>query len=105
MDLDESVLSLTGMIPKGRVTSYGELAGLLGNANLARAVGQALKRNKSPLKIPCHRVICSDGRVGGYSMGIPEKIELLKSEGIAIKDNRIRNFEEAFIGASELLSP
>ena len=62
MDFDELVLSLTKQIPRGKVTTYGELARFLGDIKLARAVGQALKRNSEPIKIPCHRVVCSDGR-------------------------------------------
>jgi len=105
MDFDELVLSLTKQIPRGKVTTYGELARFLGDIKLARAVGQALKRNSEPIKIPCHRVVCSDGRIGGYNGGISEKIKLLRSEGIIIRDNRVQNFKEVFFRASEMRLP
>lgn len=102
MEFDELVLSLAEKIPRGRVTSYGELARFIGNVKLARAVGQALKRNPDPVKIPCHRVVCSDGGIGGYSRGIQEKIKLLRSEGIVIKDNRLQNLKKVLFSASEM---
>jgi len=105
MDFNELVLSLTKQILRGKVTSYGELARFLGDIKLARAVGQALKKNSEPIKIPCHRVVCSDGRIGGYSRGIPEKIRLLRSEGIVIRDNRVQNFKKIFFSASEMKLP
>jgi len=53
-------------IPPGKVLSYGELATKIGNPKAARAVGQALKKNPFPLVIPCHRVIASTGKIGGF---------------------------------------
>ncbi len=80
-------------VPKGKVTTYKEIAKALGNAHLARAVGLALNRNQTPIKIPCHRVVKSDGSVGGYKLGQNKKIELLKSEGIKIVNRKIQGFE------------
>ena len=105
MDFNELVLSLTKQIPKGKVTTYGELARFMGNSGLARAVGQVLKKNSEPIKIPCHRVVCSDGRIGGYNGGISEKIKLLRSEGIIIRDNRVQNFKRVLFRASEMRLP
>ncbi len=86
----ESVWKLAGKIPKGKVTTYKEIAGAL-NSRAYRAVGQALKRNPYAPEIPCHRVVCSDGRLGGY-MGRQKsgkKAELLKKEGIEIRNGKI----------------
>ncbi len=83
------VLSLVKRIPKGKVTTYKAIAEKL-NTKAYRAVGRALHDNKEPVLIPCHRVVCADGKVGGYSGGVKKKIELLKKEGISIKGGKIR---------------
>lgn len=72
-------------IPEGKVLTYKEVAERLGNAKLSRAVGSALNKNRDR-KVPCHRVIRSDGNVGGYNRSSREKIRLLRAEGIKIKN-------------------
>lgn len=67
-------------IPAGEVRSYAWVARTIGNPAACRAVGQALKRNPYPVIIPCHRVIRSDGTIGGYSRGISRKKKLLNYE-------------------------
>ena len=89
MSLQEKVFALLKKIPKGRVTSYKEMARKLGTS--PRAVGKALSANPHPIKIPCHRVVHADGRIGGYKLGVKKKISLLKEEGINIKSGRIEN--------------
>ena len=73
-------------IPKGQVKTYKEIATAIGKPNSARAVANACGKNPKPIKIPCHRVIRSDGSLGGYSAkgGASEKRRLLKKEGITI---------------------
>ena len=73
-------------IPKGEVRTYREIAFAIGKPNSARAVANACGRNPRPIEIPCHRVIRSDGRLGGYSGkgGISKKLRLLKKEGISL---------------------
>lgn len=73
-------------IPKGEVTSYKELAKRIGKPKAIRAVANAVGANPLPIKIPCHRVIHSDGTVGGYSGkgGIKAKKMLLKREGVIL---------------------
>ncbi|MDO8504579.1 MAG: MGMT family protein [Candidatus Liptonbacteria bacterium] len=75
------VLAVVKTIPMGRVMTYKEVAALAGNFRAARAVGAVLKTNFDP-SIPCHRVICSDGRPGGYNRGIGRKIRILAGEGV-----------------------
>lgn len=72
-------------IPKGQVRTYAEVARMIGRPRAARAVGQALKRNRWAPKIPCHRVIASDGSLGGYSApgGLAAKRRLLQKERAA----------------------
>jgi len=72
------------------VTTYGEIARILRTS--PRAVGQALRENPHPIKIPCHRVVKSDGRLGGYLGGVKKKIVLLRKEGIEVKNKKIVNF-------------
>lgn len=67
-------------IPRGEVRSYKWVAEKIGNPKATRAVAQALKRNPWPLIIPCHRVINSDGKTGGYVYGVPLKKLLQKLE-------------------------
>ncbi len=93
----ETVYQACSKIPKGKVSTYGELAKFLNSA--PRAVGQALKRNPYAPKVPCHRVIASDGKIGGFmgeSSGpeVNRKINLLKEEGVTIEAGEIKNFKE-----------
>ena len=94
MNFRDNVLSLTEEIPRGMVTTYGEIARNIGNVRLARAVGKVLNKNTRPVEIPCHRVVYSNGSIGGYSRGVKEKILLLESEGIVVRDNKIVDFEK-----------
>ena len=73
-------------IPRGKVMTYKELAKIIKHPNASRAVANACGKNPFPVKIPCHRVIRSDGKLGGYSGkgGIRTKKEILKSEGVKI---------------------
>ena len=74
-------------IPKGKVKTYKELARSIRKPKASRAVANACGKNPFPIKIPCHRVIRSDGRLGGYSGkgGIKTKRKLLRNEGVFIK--------------------
>lgn len=71
-------------VPYGTVVTYGELARMAGSPLAARAVGNAMSRNTMPVVVPCHRVIASGGRIGGFSSGLEWKRELLKLEGVDI---------------------
>jgi len=93
MKFSQKVYELCKKIPKGRVSTYKILAEKL-NSRAYRAVGQALNKNPNPRKIPCHRIVASNGDLCGYSTGLKNKNRLLKSEGISIKNNKIQGFEE-----------
>ena len=80
-EFEERVYAVVRAIPKGQVRSYRWVASRLGNPGLARAVGQALHRNPDCRRTPCHRVIRSDGALGGYAFGLPRKRALLRAEG------------------------
>lgn len=98
---ENRVYQIIKKIPKGKVLTYKQVAEKLGNVKLARAVGNALNKNRDlhppkfskktwEGKVPCHRVIRSDGSVGGYVKGTKKKIELLKKEGMIIIRNKIK---------------
>jgi len=70
------LLTLGEKVPYGSTVSYGELASLAGAPNAARAVGTALRSNQFPLFLPCHRVIRSDGSIGGFQGGSESGVRL-----------------------------
>lgn len=80
------VLEETRRVPRGQVSTYAEIARRIGNPKAVRAVGQALRRNPIPIVVPCHRVIASDGTLGGYAgnMRDKRKIQLLQLEGVML---------------------
>ncbi len=88
------VLELIKRIPKGRVSTYSDIAKALGNPKASRVVGNALNKNPHPIIVPCHRVVRSDGTIGGYAFGQKEKIGLLESEGIRIINGKVADFDK-----------
>ncbi len=83
-DFSRRVLLEVKAIPYGTVVSYGSIGRRLGYPMAARAVGQAVGRNPVPIVIPCHRVVTSDGRLGGFGMGLSLKEHLLALEGVRL---------------------
>ena len=81
-DFQRRVLEQCRRIPYGQTVSYGELAAKAGSPRAARAVGNCMAGNRIPLIVPCHRVVCSDGRLGSYSApgGVRMKRRLLALE-------------------------
>lgn len=75
------VLKIVKNIPRGAALSYRDVARLAGKPKAYRAVGNILNKNYDP-KIPCHRVVRSDGSPGGYNRGTKRKILLLRREGV-----------------------
>src|SRR5918997_6750632 len=81
----KKVLDKLQAVPRGAVISYQALGAAVGSASSARAVGNALHNNPVPIYVPCHRVISSDGRIGGYGGRARRKPQLLRSEGISLR--------------------
>ena len=79
-EFDKMVWQTLKEIPYGETRTYKWLAEKIGNPNATRAVGQALSRNPLPIILPCHRIIESDGSIGGYSSGVDMKRRLLEIE-------------------------
>jgi len=75
-------------IPRGKVSTYGQVAQKIGCPRAFRAVGNALNKNDN-IDVPCHRVVRSDGLIGGYRDGSAKKLRLLKKEGVLIKKTKV----------------
>ena len=97
------VLSLIKGIPKGKVSTYSEIARALGSKKSSRAVGNALHSNENLIGVPCHRVVRKDGSLGGYALGKRRKEELLGKEGIKIINGKI-DLKKYFYGFSKGVS-
>ncbi|MFI9649744.1 methylated-DNA--[protein]-cysteine S-methyltransferase [Streptomyces sp. NPDC052040] len=74
--------ALASGVPYGTVVGYGDLAGRVGQPGAAQAVGTAMGANPLPLVVPCHRVVESDGGIGGFGGGLETKRKLLALEGV-----------------------
>lgn len=79
----KKVFKIVAKIPKGKILTYKKVAELAGRPKAWRAVGNILNKNRNP-KIPCHRVIRSDGKIGGYNRGRKAKKILLEKEGVKL---------------------
>lgn len=90
----QKVYKQVSKIPKGKVSTYGSIAKSL-NSSAYRTVGTAMNKNpysikkKNRIYVPCHRVINSNGKVGGFASGTKKKISMLKSEGIEVINGRV----------------
>ena len=94
MKLEEKIYQKLLQVPFGYVTTYGELAKAINLKNGQRVVGQIMKKNPFPVIIPCHRVVKSDGTVGGYAYGVEIKKHMLSNEGLDFINNRISDFKK-----------
>ncbi len=90
----EQVWQVTKRIPKGKVATYSIIAKLIHKPKSARAVGNALNKNPFAPIVPCHRVVRSDGSIGGFASGSRKKIKLLRAEGVIVTNNKVANFEK-----------
>jgi O-6-methylguanine DNA methyltransferase len=77
----ESVYRVVARIPKGKTMTYAQVAAAIGNPKAVRAVGNALNKNPFAPQVPCHRVVRSDGSIGGFASGTNRKKALLRAEG------------------------
>lgn len=88
MTFSERVWALTTRIPRGNVTTYGEIARKLGT-RAARSVGNALRRNPYAPQVPCHRVVGGDGALTGFAGGLQKKQSMLEREGVVVVNGRV----------------
>jgi methylated-DNA-[protein]-cysteine S-methyltransferase len=86
-----AVWSAAKKIPRGKVATYSQIARMIGSPGAVRAVGNALRKNPFAPKVPCHRVVRSDGKAGGFGgkKNDAAKGKLLKAEGVKIMGGKI----------------
>ncbi|MEO9309335.1 MAG: MGMT family protein [Nitrososphaera sp.] len=94
-ELERQVYRALLKVPKGKVTTYGELAKAVGLKNGQRTIGRIMNKNPFPVIIPCHRVVKSDGKVGGYFYGQEVKTKMLSAEGINVQNGKIQEWEKS----------
>jgi methylated-DNA-[protein]-cysteine S-methyltransferase len=97
---NEDVYELLKKIPAGKVTTYGDLAKALGNPSASRIVGKILGQNPNPIQVPCHRVVMSNGELGGYANGTAKKRGLLEKEGLSFTNGIVNEFTKVRISFS-----
>jgi methylated-DNA-protein-cysteine methyltransferase related protein len=91
------IYEVTRQIPAGRVTSYGAIARFLGSPNYSRMVGRAMGEcGKANPPVPYYRVVNSTGHLTGDPSAGRRRRELLESEGVEVKDDKIQNFKKVF---------
>lgn len=95
-NFQKSVWEALKRIPKGKVTTYGEIAKFIDKPRASRAVGSAVGKNPDVPETPCHRVVPKSGKIGNYSAvgGTEAKIKLLEGEGICVVGGRVLDFED-----------
>jgi methylated-DNA-[protein]-cysteine S-methyltransferase len=81
-------------IPAGKVSTYGDIAKAIGRPNSSRLIGQILHDNPTPVVVPCHRVVRSNGKIGGYAYGSRKKRKLLEEEGLKFCGSNSTDLEE-----------
>lgn len=96
MNLEHRVYEKLLKVPKGKVTTYSELAKAVGLKNGQRAIGRIMNKNPFPVIVPCHRVILSNGKIGGYAWGENVKTSMLSKEGIKIKNGKILDNDKIY---------
>ena len=94
MKIEKKIYQKLLKVPSGYVTTYGDLAKAINLKNGQRVVGQIMKKNPFPVIIPCHRVVKSDGTVGGYAYGTERKKHMLSEEGLKINNNKVLDFKK-----------
>jgi len=93
-DLWKETYDLVAQVPKGKVTTYGAVAKALGDIAASRFVGLAMSKNDDIVRVPCRRVVQSDGHLGGYTGGgTLKKMSLLRKEGVEVKGMKVIDFE------------
>ena len=94
MNLEQHVYKKLMNVPKGYVTTYGDLAKAVGLKNGQRIIGKIMNKNPYPVLVPCHRVVMSTGKIGGYAYGENVKMKMLSDEGIEITNGTIQSFDK-----------
>jgi len=96
MNLCEYTYYLVKQIPPGKVSTYGAVATALGNKNYARAVGKYMNKNPNADTMPCFKIVCSNGKLGGFGLGLEDKIRRLNEDNVQVKNDKIVDFKNVF---------
>jgi methylated-DNA-[protein]-cysteine S-methyltransferase len=88
MTFNQKVWALCAQVPRGRVTTYGQIAQALRTRGY-RAVGNALNRNPYAPAVPCHRVVGSGGHLTGFAGGLAKKQQMLAAEGVKFRNGKV----------------
>ena len=94
MNIEQKVYKKLLDVPKGKITTYGDLAKAVGLKNGQRLIGKIMSNNPYPVLVPCHRVVMSTGKIGGYAYGEIVKMKMLSDEGIEITNGKIESFDK-----------
>ncbi len=94
MNLEQKVYKKLLNVPKGQITTYGDLAKAVGLKNGQRIIGKIMKNNPYPVLVPCHRVVMSTRKIGGYAYGKHVKMKMIVDEGIKITNDKIESFDK-----------
>jgi methylated-DNA-[protein]-cysteine S-methyltransferase len=106
-DFQKKIYELMTRIPKGKVTTYGELAKAMGGSHFSRAVGNAVRNNPFAPTVPCHRVIKSSGDIGGFGgettgENIEKKIKMLQEEGVSVDSSSRIDLKKYLVRGEQL---
>jgi len=93
MNLFDYTYDLVRQIPDGKISSYGEVAKALGDIIASRAVGRMMNQNPNADNMPCFKIVHSDGSIGGFGLGVNDKIRRLKEDNVLVRDSKIVDFE------------
>jgi methylated-DNA-[protein]-cysteine S-methyltransferase len=96
LKLEHKVYEKLLKVPKGKVTTYSELAKAVGLKNGQRTIGRIMNKNPFPVIVPCHRVILASGKIGGYAWGEKIKTNMLSKEGVQIKKGKILDKDKIY---------
>ncbi len=105
MNLFEYTYDLVRQIPPQRLSTYGAIANALGDARAARAVGRMMNQNPDADTMPCFKIVYSDGSLGGFGLGIEDKIRRITQDGITVNHGKIQDFNTIFFNQFQTIYP
>lgn len=105
MNLFEYTYDLVRQIPPHRLSTYGAIANALGDPRAARAVGRMMNQNPDADSMPCFKIVYSDGSLGGFGLGIEDKIRRITQDGITVNHGKIQDFDSIFFNQFQTTYP
>lgn len=96
MNLYQYTYDLVRQIPDGKISTYGAVARALGDIRASRAVGRMMNQNPDADTMPCFKIVHSDGKIGGFGLGVEDKIRRLKNDNVHVKNGKIVDFDSVF---------